>query len=132
MSFIGQTSLPSNANFKLDNIPCDSSVAVGDFVRIDSFSVAQRALADTFDNSNLIGVVEEKLNSTSCNIRFLGASIDVFVGLDPTKEYYLSDTLPGKITTTVPTASGHVIIKVGQPITPTQLLILKGNRIIRG
>lgn len=80
----------------------------------------------------MIGLVEAKTSSVLCNIRVLGSSTDIFAGLDVTKEYYLSDVTPGAIGTTIPIASGHVVLKVGQPFSATSFLMLKGGATIRG
>jgi hypothetical protein len=133
MTFISQTSFPgSPANSVITGVPCDSSVYVGAAVRMDSFGVAQNALADTADNANVLGVVVSKASPTVCTIRFLGVTEgDIFVGLDVTKEYFLSDVTAGLITTTPPTTPGHVLLRVGQTYSATRLLVIKGLRIIR-
>ena len=114
----------------LYNVPCDPTVYVKAAVKMIG-GTAFNALADSLANSNVIGVVESKPSSTLCNIRVLGVSPGIFSGLDETKEYFLSDTVDGEITTTVPTASGHIILRVGQPFSGTKLLVLKGVRIER-
>lgn len=114
----------------LNDVACDSTVYVSAAVRI-SAGLAVNALADSIANSNIIGIVESKSSSTLCNIRVLGVSATVFLGLDPTYEYFLSDTVDGAITTTVPSLPDHVILKVGQPFSATELLVLKGTRIVR-
>lgn len=133
MSFISQTSLPQDSsNAIIPNVPCDPSVFVGAVVRMDSFGTAINALADNENNGNAIGVVISKSSSTVCTIRFLGVTDGaIFVGLDVTKEYYLSDITPGQITTVAPTASGSIILRVGQPFSSTRLLVNKGIRIKR-
>jgi hypothetical protein len=132
MAFIGQTSFPVSARdaTKLEGITCEATAEIGHWVRM-SGGIAVRALADSFNNSNIIGVIEAKSNSTTCTIRFLGETDSIFSGLDETKEYYLSDVNPGEMTTAVPTTSGHIILKVGQPVTTTEFLVLKGIRIQR-
>lgn len=131
MAFIGQTSLfqPRDAT-KLVGVPCEASAQVGHWVRMSS-GTAVRAQADVFANSNVIGVIEEKSSPTVCTIRFLGETLDIFTGLDETKEYYLSEITPGEMTTIPPTTPGNIIIKVGQPVTATAFLVLKGTRIQR-
>lgn len=133
MSFIGQTSQFDEGvpNCRLVNVTCDPSVYIGAAVRVDT-GVAYNALADNLLNSNVIGIVEEKANATTCTIRFLGLTVDsIFVGLDEESEYYLSEITPGLITKIPPVAPGSVIVKVGQPFSPTQFLVLKGTRTQR-
>lgn len=134
MAFIGQTSLldTSAANTRIQNVTCDATVYIGAAVRMNSSGVAINAIANSFDNSNVIGIVEEKASSTICTIRFLGVTLEgIYSGLDTTKEYFLSAITPGEITTTIPTASGHVVLKVGQPFSSSRFLVLKGQRMER-
>lgn len=133
MTFISNTSFPgSPANTVITGVTCDASVYVGAAVRMDSFGVAQNALADSVDNANVIGFVVAKASPTSCTIRFLGVTEgDIFAGLDVTKEYYLSSTVAGDITTVAPSTPGEVLVKLGQPFSATKFLVLKGIRIIR-
>lgn len=131
MAFIGQTISTIGApDLVIHNVPCDPSVIVGDWVRM-SGGIAIKAIADDVDNSNVLGLVEFKGSSTTANVRVLGVSEAIFTGLDETKEYFLSDSTAGEMTTTPPTADGHVIVRVGQPYTSDRFLVLKGIRIVR-
>lgn len=131
MSFIGQTTIAvGSPDLVLPNVPCDSAVTVGDWVRMES-GLAVKALADGLDNSNILGLVESKAGSAFANVRVLGVTAPIFSGLDETKEYYLSDVTAGDMDVSVPTASGHVVLKVGQPYSDTQFLVLKGIRMVR-
>ena len=119
------------ANVVLLNVPCNSSVYVGAAVRMTSGGTAVNAQADSIANSNVIGVVEAKPSTNTCNIRVMGVSDAVFSGLDVTKEYYLSDAVAGQISTTIPTASGSVVLRVGQPFSATEFLMNKGQQVVR-
>jgi hypothetical protein len=133
MSFVGQTSLRYEANppnTVISDVDCDVTVYVSALVRMQG-GIAVNALADSSDNANVIGIVEEKSSTTKCVIRFLGVTGQIFTGLDETKEYYLSDVIAGLLTTTIPVASGHVVLKIGQPFNDKQLLVLKGTRLVR-
>jgi hypothetical protein len=135
MTFVSQTSLPTaTPDIVIKSVTCDSTVIVGDWVRMDSSGIAIKAIADGLGNSNVIGLVEEKIDSTTCNIRVLGVSLEIFTGLDVTKEYFLSDADAGEMVEqgpSVPTASGHINLKLGQPFSTTRFLVLKGMRIER-
>lgn len=122
----------SIANVVITDVDCDSSVYVGAVVIMDVNGTAFNALADDISTSNMIGVCESKTSSILCSIRVLGTSGEIFTNLDPTKNYYLSDTVPGGITTTVPTTTGHVKIQIGQPFSSTRMLVLKGSLLVRG
>ena len=113
------------------DVTCSTDVYVGSFVRMDSFGVAVNALADGFANSNVIGLVEEKTAPDKCVIRVSGRSKNIYSGLDPTADYYLSDTVAGGIQTAVPTTSGHIRLRVGQPFSSASFLVSKGERVER-
>lgn len=132
MPFIGQTISPSAApDIVVPEIPCDAGVVVGDWVRINSSSIAVKALADDPSNSHVMGLVEAKASSTVCSIRVSGVSAVTFAGLDPTLEYFLSPTTAGAMTTTVPTGSGHIVLRVGKALNSTTIVVDKGIRIRR-
>lgn len=116
------------SNVILKNVTCNSDVYVGAVVRLDSAGVAFNASADTEANSNMIGICETKSSTVLCDIRVLGTTSGIFSGLDPAKEYFLSDTIAGGISTTIPTTSGHFVLKIGQPYSATKMLVLKGQR----
>lgn len=120
------------ANVVLRDVPCFASVNVGHFVRMDENGIAVRAIADSLENSNVLGCVESKSDSNLCDVRVLGITAEIFDNLDVTKEYFLSDTINGGISQTVPLISGHVRLKVGQPFSSKRMLIMKGERIVRG
>lgn len=142
----------------LEDVACDASVFVGSAVRIDTSSLAPvmmsdwptlsvlpilnvndfvpravNALADSYANSNVIGIVESKSSSTLCDIRVSGVSAENYLGLDPSEEYYLSDTNAGVLVTiySAPQDPGTVMVKIGQPFSSKKLLYQRGERIVR-
>ena len=121
----------SGANVVLSDVPCNASVFVGAAVRMTSGGTAVNAIGDSVSNANVIGIVESKSSSTVCNIRVLGVSGSIYSGLDVTKEYYLSDSIEGLVTNTIPTASGSVMLKLGQPFSATEFLMVKGQQVVR-
>ena len=134
MGFISQTSLfdVGSPNNRIANVVCDNSVYEGSFVKMSSLGIAFNALADTIDNANVIGCVESKETSTLCTIRFLGLTNgDIFSDLDVTKDYYLSDTVAGGITTTPPVGTGKVVLYLGQAFSSSKFLIKRGIGMVR-
>jgi len=119
------------ANVVIPTVPCQASVFVGAAVVMQASGIARNALADSLTNSNVLGIVESKSSSEVCNIRVLGTSAEIFTGLDVSKEYYLSETVAGEISTLPPTSSGSVILKIGQPFSSTKMLVSKGQRTVR-
>lgn len=132
MSLLTSAFNPSgnSANAILTGVPCDPSVSIGDFVRMDG-GTAVKAIASSFEDSNVLGLVELVNGDNTCTVRINGVSEPIFSGLDETVEYYLSDSTAGAITDTAPTASNHVVIKLGQPFDSERLIVLKGSRIVR-
>ena len=138
MSFFHDASNPPSANqiasgsgLILENVPCDSTVYVGAAVYLNGAGIAHNGLADDEATSNIIGIVISKASSLLCTIRVLGVTPAIFAGLDVTKEYFLSDTVAGEITTTVPTNSGHVVLKLGQPFSTDKFVVIKSTRMVR-
>lgn len=133
MAFIGQTSgidvaLP-NAR---ESVECDASVAVGDWVYLDQFGVAWPAIATGTVESNVVGIVEAKANSTTCTVRFSGRSLIQFTGLDPTKDYFLSSSVSGTMTEIGPiTGSGYWLVPLGRPLTDQKFIVNIKTRIKR-
>jgi len=119
------------ANVVLPNVTCLASVFVGAVVIMDVGGFAKNAIANSLANSNIIGVVESKASTVLCNIRVIGVTDAIFSGLDVTKEYFLSDSVAGTMVNVAPIASGSVIIRVGQPFSATELLVNKGQRVVR-
>lgn len=113
----------------IQNIPCDPSVAVGDAVRMNS-GVAVKSQADNESNANFIGIVESKSSPVSANIRILGISLPIFSGLTENADYYLSDFVAGQLTTTPPSSPGSVVFRVGQAFSSSELIVVKGIRIV--
>lgn len=135
MSFIAQTSLldAGKANARLGNVDCDSGVNVGDWVYIDSSGIAQKAIATGLIPSNVIGIVEIKQSSVKAQVRFSGLTELIFVGLNPTSEYFLSDSVAGTMTVDIPIlGSGNYIVHLGKPLSSTVFLIMQTMRLKRG
>lgn len=124
MTHITQTSLPED-RIVIPDVTCDVSVNVGDWVRINSSDIAVKAIADDFDTSKVIGLVEEKSTSTTATILLFGLSQAIFSGLDTQELYFLSDTIAGDMVTktSLPSNAGSVIVILGQPLNSTQFKV---------
>lgn len=142
----------------LVDVPCETDVYIGSVVRMkygapspaymsewtsmslvsvldynNAATLAGNALADSYENSNVVGVVEAKSAPGLCNIRTYGITPTAYLGLDIVEEYYLSDTTPGAIVPSfsAPTATGTILLKIGQPFSGTQFLVNRGERLVR-
>lgn len=94
--------------------------------------VAANAQADTLANSNVIGIVEEKLTETTCRVRTFGPTVEHYFGLEIEKGYYLSDVYPGLIVPYEmrPSNPGAIEIKIGTPLNSAKLICNIGQRKI--
>jgi len=119
------------ANAVIAGVSCQSSVFVGAAVYMTSGGVATNAIATSLTESNVIGIVEAKATLNECTIRVSGTTESIYSSLDVTKEYFLSDSVAGEMITIIPTASGHIVLRLGQPYSEEQLLFMKGNRVVR-
>lgn len=128
LEFVSSTS-GDTSNVLLTNVPCSPSVFEGACVRM-SGGTALNASAASLATSNFIGICESKHTATLCNIRVLGTSEPVFNNLDESKEYFLSVT-DGEMSESLPTGSGTVILRIGQPFSSSEMLVLKGSRTVR-
>lgn len=112
----------STGDNTIENITCDATVAVGNIVRLNGSTVVN-ALANNFTNSKVIGICTAKADATTCNVQVTGFTDDIFGGLTANTLYFLSDTVPGGITTVPPTASGSIVQQIGRPRSTTSLVI---------
>lgn len=132
MAFISQTVRPSSTpDIVIPELACDSSVVVGDWVRLNSSNILIKAQANSFLNSNLFGLVEEKPTATLAVVRVAGISKNVFTGLFSESTYFLSPTAPGTMTTDVPSDAGEVVLILGKPLNSTQFLVQPQQRLQR-
>lgn len=111
-------------------LTCDASVYIGAVVRMSGSTVVN-AIADSVSNSQVIGICVAKDNATTCDVQVTGFTIAIFSGLDPANIYFLSDTTPGAITTTIPTSANHVVLNMGQAYTATRFIIEPKIRLVR-
>lgn len=123
------SSSADTSNVLISNVTCDSSVFVGACVYMNASGVAFNADASGVSTANFIGIVESKASSLLCDIRVQGVTGALFIGLDPTKEYYLGAN--GLISILPPTGTGTVLLRIGQPFSSTEMLVMKGLRTIR-
>ena len=114
----------------LRGVDCLADVYAGSFVYVDSLSMARNALADSYATSNVIGLVESKSSPTKCDIRVSGISSAIYSGLDPSVDYYLSNTTPGALSELVPTTPGHIKLRLGQAFGAEKFLFMRGERVV--
>jgi len=109
---------------------CDATVFEGALVYIDS-GVVYNAIATDILTSRVVGIVESKSGSTTCDIRVAGMVEGLFSGLDDNINYFLSSTSAGTMSTSIVTGSGNVLMKIGRPLTDSIFLLGIELRTIR-
>lgn len=120
----------STGDNTIESVTCDASVAVGDVVRMNG-GTAVKAQADSITNANAIGICVSKASASVCNIQVCGFTDAIFSGLSINTPYFLSATTAGALTTTAPTASGHVVYFFGKAYTATRFVIEKNSIVKR-
>ena len=104
----------------LKNVLCDAAVYKKAIVRVEG-NKCFNAQANNFSNSRATGVCVNKATPTLADVVLTGQTDEIFAGLDTTLDYYLSPTVAGGITTTVPSTIGNVIQKVGRAGSATKM-----------
>lgn len=114
----------------LEDLLCEATVFVGAIVKTES-AVIKNALADGVFKSNAIGICIAKSSSTLCTVQLTAATPDIFSALDQDKDYFLSSTVAGAITTTPPSGQAEVVLRVGRPLTDKKMIVMIGQRMQR-
>ena len=101
---------------------CTVTEQVGDAVFESAANTARQANANSNATMPVIGIVIQKPTATTCIIARSGEVSAFAAPLIVGQEYYASTT-PGQITTTVPTASGHVVQYIGYARNTSTLVV---------
>jgi hypothetical protein len=123
------TGTGSSGNNIIEGLTCDSSVSIGNVVRINGSTVVN-AQADSVTNSLVIGICTAKDSSTVCTVQVTGFTNNIFVGLSVGNIYFLSDSTPGAISTIEPISPGSIVLQIGRPRSSTSLILNIPNGII--
>jgi len=111
------------------------NISSGDIVAINNSGVAVKALATVAGNKyRVLGVATNNANyslSEKVMVRKYGDyanGLYSFSGAN--KDLYLSSTVSGQITETVPTASGTVRVKIGFSLSSTMIDVSRGEPVV--
>jgi hypothetical protein len=99
------------------------SIADRDALYISSANKVSPAQGNATPNAYLIGFARGAAPANSSVEVVSEGLLDGFSGLTPGARYYLSPTTPGAITSTLPTGTGNIIVKVGFAKSATELQI---------
>lgn len=125
-----QTLIVDATRVVLENVACDPTTVVGDWVRVE-LGVAYRAQANSELNSQVVGVIDSKSTFGTCNIVLSGLTSEIFTSLDTTKDYFLQYVPAGVAGVTIPTAANSFVVKVGKPYTDKIMIVNIGDRYER-
>lgn len=113
-------------------VPASEALAAGDLVNIwnnAGTANARKADASTTGKQADGFVLAAVLNAATATVFFPGDEDTQVTGLTPGRQF-LSDTTPGKCTTTVPTTAGHLVQPVGTATSATVLIFEPQNGYI--
>lgn len=116
---LDETLLP-NSVFDSISLTAGEALTAGDYVTIDGAGEVVRASAASGGNS-AVGYVKDSVTSGSSVTVYFEGTNDAVSGLTPGATYFLSDTTPGGVTTTIPTDAGEIVQKIGIAISATAL-----------
>jgi len=109
-------------------VNCSINEQVGDVVYLFDEYEVRKADNSNIATSKVIGIISYKINSTTCRVRTSGLFPDLL--LESGSYYFLGTS--GNLTKTATTASGSVLVGVGQALDDSNLLInINSNYIIR-
>ena len=106
------------------------ALTIGQAVYISAANTVEAALADNVTTSGVVGLVADASIADGANGYILTdgtlvstdwAAVVGTTTLTPGSVYFLSDTAAGELTTTVPTAPGSFVTRVGTAINTTTL-----------
>lgn len=103
-------------------VECEPSVGLGDFVYLSSTSKVDQAQANSVNTMPAVGYVKRMLNNGKCVIVQFELEKNLS-GLSIKERFFISPTLPGKITNIAPTDAEHVLQCVAEAKSVTERLV---------
>jgi len=101
---------------------CPTGVAAGDAVYISGVGTVAAAGAGGAPTKDAIGVVSYKPSSTVAVIVQFGF-VGSYSSLTPGDPVFINPSVPGKITSALPSTLGHKVQKMGHAITISAILV---------
>lgn len=124
------TVLPNGVGADAITATAGEALAAGDFVYISNAGTVLKADATLPAKAARGYVLVVVANAAQATVYFDESNTSVS-GLTPGATYYLSDTVPGGVTTTPPTIAGKVVQQLGFAVTATVLHVNILNPITR-
>lgn len=104
------------------NLTCTTTTKVREAVYISADDTVKRAKADSIASARVFGFVTSKQSTTKCTVMTKGL-LSGFTGLVAGKTYFLDPSTIGAITTTPPSGSGQILLKLGRSLNSTTLYV---------
>lgn len=104
--------LPNGIGSDANTITAGEALAAGDFVYINGSGQVMKA-DGTASGKAAVGYVLGAVASGQPATVYFDDSNTALTGLTPGARYFLSATQPGRATTTIPTAAGHIVQELG-------------------
>jgi len=112
--------LPAGLEANVITLTASENLSAGDFVNIfDDGGTVKVRKADASTNKPAHGYVLDSVTAGSSVTVYFDGHNTGLTGLTPGAYYYLSASQPGGVSATPPTASGHLVQKVGIAISTT-------------
>ena len=96
---------------------------IGDVVYIFTADTVKLAQANAAATAEAIAIAAATIAPAAVGSYQTSGTLAGLTGLVAGSTYFLSPTVPGGTTTTVPTAAGQWVVEIGKAISTTELLI---------
>lgn len=111
---------------------CAAGIAVGDVVKCTSIDTVVAANATTLAGTTIAGIVVSKPTSTTCNVKYIGETGNIFAGgLTPGNEYRVARTDGGITDSTTGFTTGDTDLMVGFAKDTNTLVVRIGEPSVR-
>lgn len=116
------TLMPTGVGADSSTIMASEALAAGDLVNLwDDAGTLKARKADASNGRKADGFVLAGVSSGASAIVYFDGTNTQQSGMTLGAIHYLSHTVPGRATTTIPTTAGHIVQQVGKALSATQL-----------
>lgn len=113
--------MPTGVGGDTQTLTAGETLSAGNLVYVNGSGSVLKADASAASKEAVGFVLAGITNAASGTVYFGSGVITGLTGLTAGSAYYLSDSTPGGVTTTVPSGSGKIVQRVGRAISSTVL-----------
>ena len=124
------TFLPAGVGNDSKSMTTGEALSAGNLVYISGTGTVLKADANAVAKAALGYVTASAASGAAVTVFFEG-TISGLTGLTPGAAYFLSDTITGGVTLTIPTAAGDIVQVVGYAVSATELTFEPQAPIVR-